>query len=110
MYNPAVWAEEPDDPVEEEAEQEVEEEAEQEEVPPVESKADRKKKAKAEKDGESGKRQMTPIEIGWGLARGYKWAERELEELKKKMDARGVQRPVTCPKNLPVILKFVSYA
>lgn len=33
MYNPAVWAEEPDDPVEEEAEQEVEEEAEQEEVP-----------------------------------------------------------------------------
>lgn len=53
---------------------------------------------------------MTPIEIGWGLARGYKWAERELEELKKKMDARGVQRPVTCPKNLPVILKFVSYA
>lgn len=100
MYNPLMWEEDREDAVEED-EVEVNEAEPVEVVPPKATKPEKKKKAKVEveKDREIGKRQMTPIEIGWGLARGYKWAERELEELKAKMDARGVQRPVTCPKD-----------
>ena len=100
MYNPSMWEEEREDAVE--GGEEEDPEAEVEEVAPPEvknAKGKERTKTEAEKDPDSGKRQLTWVEIGWGLCRGYKWAERAMEELKEKKNARGVQRPVTCPKN-----------
>ena len=115
MYNPRAWATDQEHEV---GEGEQGEEVKGEEEVPVEEEDLAEEgvepgntKTPNTKDREIPKRRMTPIEIGWGLARGYKWAKRELEEQLKekngkgpKSNARGDERPVTCLDNSSLTL------